>query len=52
VALLLAVALSWPVVGGYLSWPVWAGLAVAPAALTLVAVAAAWWTSLQVIRRQ
>jgi cell division transport system permease protein len=52
VALLLAVALSWPVVGGYLGWMVWAGLALAPASLTLVATLAAYLTSLQVVRRQ
>jgi cell division transport system permease protein len=52
VGLLLAVALSWPVVGGYLGWMVWAGLALAPASLTLVATLAAYLTSLQVVRRQ
>lgn len=51
VALLLAVAFSWPVVGTYLTWPVWGGLAAAPVLLVAVATLAAWITSLQVLRR-
>jgi cell division transport system permease protein len=51
VALLLAAALSWPVVGGTLAWSVWLGLAAAPALLVLAATGAAWVAALRVLQK-